>query len=47
MYLQHIMSLKDCLLQEKQSNPKFTVLQAYCELSNSCQRQGPISPSPW
>ena len=41
VYLQHIMSLKDCLLQEE-SNPKFTVLQAYCELSNSCQRQAPV-----
>ncbi|KAH6626633.1 Tetratricopeptide-like helical [Chaetomium sp. MPI-SDFR-AT-0129] len=38
VYFQHVMSLKDCFLQEKESNPKFTVLQAYCELSNSCQR---------
>ncbi|KAK4141224.1 Tetratricopeptide-like helical [Dichotomopilus funicola] len=38
VYLQHVMSLKDCFLQEKESKPKFTVLQAYCELSNSCQR---------
>lgn len=38
MYLQHVISLKDCFREEKESNPNFAALQTYCDLNNACQR---------
>ncbi|OTA54814.1 Tetratricopeptide-like helical [Hypoxylon sp. EC38] len=38
LYLQHVISLKDCFREEKKANPKFVALQTYCDLNNACQR---------
>ncbi|KAI1408047.1 hypothetical protein F5Y13DRAFT_205132 [Hypoxylon sp. FL1857] len=38
LYLQHVISLKDCFREEKKANPKFSALQTYCDLNNACQR---------
>ncbi|KAI1418796.1 NB-ARC and TPR domain protein [Xylaria sp. FL1777] len=38
LYLQHVISLKDCFREEHGYNPQFSVLQTYCDLNNACQR---------
>ncbi|KAI0817305.1 Tetratricopeptide-like helical [Xylaria sp. FL0064] len=38
LYLQHVISLKDCFREEYRSNPHFSVLKPYCDLNNACQR---------
>ncbi|KAK1771978.1 hypothetical protein QBC33DRAFT_616154 [Phialemonium atrogriseum] len=38
MYLQYLISLKDCFREEKESNPNFAALQTYCDLNNAYQR---------
>ncbi|KAI1352908.1 Tetratricopeptide-like helical [Xylaria sp. FL0043] len=38
LYLQHVISLKDCFREEYGSNPHFSVVQTYCDLNNACQR---------
>lgn len=39
LYLQHVLSLKDCCREELAVTPGFTVPPTYCDLSNACQRQ--------
>lgn len=38
MCLPHILSLKNCFLEEKKANPEFRVLQTYVDMNNACQR---------
>ena len=38
LYLEHVLSLKDCFREEKNAYPPFTALKLYCELNNACQR---------
>ncbi|KAI1737183.1 hypothetical protein F4680DRAFT_460693 [Xylaria scruposa] len=38
LYLQHVLSLKDCFREEMKTNSNFTVLPTYCDLNNACQR---------
>ncbi|KAF2259245.1 NB-ARC and TPR domain protein [Lojkania enalia] len=38
LYVQHVISLKDCFREEKKNNPEFRGLQTYCDLNNACQR---------
>ena len=36
--LPHILSLKDCFLEEKAGNPNFRVQQTFVDMNNACQR---------
>ncbi|OTA87935.1 hypothetical protein M434DRAFT_130703 [Hypoxylon sp. CO27-5] len=38
LYLQHVISLKDCFREEKNANPSFVASPMYCDLNNACQR---------
>ena len=38
LYLEHVLSLKDCFREEIKASPAFTALKTYCELNNACQR---------
>ncbi len=38
IYLQHVLSLRDCFREEKKGNPSFKAVFSYCELNNACQR---------